>query len=272
VYTKLIVDVDDPVVGPTRQVGPTFRLHGSPPARVQGPQPTVGQHSADVLDALPSTPRIVHRATGRSLTHALEGITVVDFGNFLAGPFGPMLLGDLGATVIKVESTGGDQMRNVTKPFNGCQRGKLDVAVDLKTPQGLEIARQLISTADVVHHNMRPGVAERLGIGYEQAKALKPDIIYAHTTMWGTDGPRRDWPGFDQLGQSSTGCEYEIGGEGNPPVWYRFGMCDQACACHLLARPHRARPTGRQFHPHRRDVFQLRRLVRPERSDHAATT
>jgi crotonobetainyl-CoA:carnitine CoA-transferase CaiB-like acyl-CoA transferase len=243
VHTGLIVDVDDPVVGHTRQVGPTFRMHGAPSAGVQGPQPTIGQHTAEVLASVDaatavtanasvmSTAHTAGRDAGRTLKHPLEGITVVDFGNFLAGPFGPMLLGDLGATVIKVESTGGDQMRNVTKPFNGCQRGKLDVAVDLKTPQGLEIARKLIATADVVHHNMRPGVAERLGIGYEQAKALNPKIIYAHTTMWGTDGPRRNWPGFDQLGQSSTGCEYEIGGEGNPPVWYRFGMCDQACAC-----------------------------------------
>ncbi len=78
---------------------------------------------------------------------------------------------------------------------------------------------------------MRPGVAERLGIDYETAKRLNPTVIYCQTTMWGIDGPRRDWPGFDQLGQASCGCEYELGGEGNPPVWYRFGMCDQICAC-----------------------------------------
>ena len=86
-------------------------------------------------------------------------------------------------------------------------------------------------SVDVVHHNMRPGVAERLGIDYATAKRLNPSIIYCHTTMWGTDGPRSTWPGFDQLGQSSCGLEYELSGDGNPPVWYRFGMCDQACAC-----------------------------------------
>ncbi|MGD9794838.1 MAG: CoA transferase, partial [Acidimicrobiia bacterium] len=229
----LIVEVDDPVHGPTRQVGPTFRMHGVEPAMVQGPQPLVGQHTDEVLGAVSSTGgvRVPRAVTGRSLAHPLEGLTVIDFGNFLAGPFGPMLLGDLGATVIKVESPDGDQMRNVTKPFNGCQRGKYDVAVDLKTPEGIEIAHRLMRDADIIHHNMRPGVAERLGIGYDTAKKLNPKVIYAHTTMWGTDGPRRDWPGFDQLGQSSCGCEYEMGGEGNPPVWYRFGMCDQACAC-----------------------------------------
>jgi crotonobetainyl-CoA:carnitine CoA-transferase CaiB-like acyl-CoA transferase len=121
-------------------------------------------------------------------------------------------------------------MRPVTEPFNGCQRGKLDVVVDLKTSEGLEIAHRLISKVDVVHHNMRPGVAERLGVDYETAKRLNPTVIYCHTTMWGNDGPRATWPGFDQLAQASCGLELELGGEGNGPNWYRFGMCDQACA------------------------------------------
>ena len=121
-------------------------------------------------------------------------------------------------------------MRAVTQPFNGCQRGKLDVVVDLKTPEGVEIAHRLIREVDVVHHNMRPGVAERLGVDYATAKKLNPSVVYCHTTMWGNDGPRATWPGFDQLGQSSCGLELELGGEGNPPNWYRFGMCDQGCA------------------------------------------
>ena len=94
----------------------------------------------------------------------------------------------------------------------------------------MEIAHRLIREVDVVHHNMRPGVAERLGVDYETAKRLNPTVIYCHTTMWGNDGPRATWPGFDQLAQSSCGLEHELGGEGNAPNWYRFGMCDQACA------------------------------------------
>jgi crotonobetainyl-CoA:carnitine CoA-transferase CaiB-like acyl-CoA transferase len=170
------------------------------------------------------------RPSKRAIAHALEGIKILDLGNFLAGPFGPMLLGDLGATVYKLESPQGDQMRPVTQPFNGCQRGKLDVVVDLKQPEGLEIAHRLMREVDVVHHNMRPGVAERLGVDYETAKRLNPQVIYCHTTMWGNDGPRATWPGFDQLAQASCGLEQELGGEGNGPNWYRFGMCDQACA------------------------------------------
>jgi crotonobetainyl-CoA:carnitine CoA-transferase CaiB-like acyl-CoA transferase len=83
---------------------------------------------------------------------------------------------------------------------------------------------------DVVHHNMRPGAAERLGVDYDSCRRLNPTVIYCHTTMWGNDGPRATWPGFDQLAQSSCGLEQELGGEGNPPNWYRFGMCDQGCA------------------------------------------
>ncbi len=227
-----IVEIEDQVHGRTKQVGPTFHLRGIEPAVPRRPQPAVGQHSAEVLDEIARVePRARRVRTGRPLAHALEGVKVLDMGNFLAGPFGPMLLGDLGATVYKLESPQGDQMRNVTKPFNGCQRGKLDVVADLKTPEGREIAHRLIREVDVVHHNMRPGVAERLGVDFETARSLNPSVIYCHTGMWGIDGPRATWPGFDQLGQSSCGLEHELGGRGNPPVWYRFGMCDQACAC-----------------------------------------
>ena len=226
------VVVDDPRLGPVRQAGISFRVHAAPTPRVQGPQPAIGQHTDEVLGALAREPARARaaRPAKRPISHALEGIKILDLGNFLAGPFGPMLLGDLGATVYKLESPQGDQMRPVTQPFNGCQRGKLDVVADLKQPEGLEIAHRLMREVDVVHHNMRPGVAERLGVDYETAKRLNPTVIYCHTTMWGNDGPRATWPGFDQLAQSSCGLEQELGGEGNGPNWYRFGMCDQACA------------------------------------------
>jgi len=232
VATGLAVDVQDPDHGTTTQVGVTFNLHGAPGAGVQGPAPSLDQHRAEILAEIGSTDRRALAAAPAKRPHdfALDGIKVLDMGNFLAGPFGPMLLGDLGATVYKLESPEGDQMRHIDGPFNGCQRGKIDVVVDLKTPEGVEIAHRLISEVDVVHHNMRPGVAERLGVDYETARKLNPEVIYCQTTMWGLTGPRRNWPGFDQLGQSTSGCELELGGDGNPPVWYRFGMCDQSCA------------------------------------------
>ena len=91
------------------------------------------------------------------MTLALEGVRLIDFGQYLAGPFGPMIIGDLGAEVIKVEPVTGDGMRLAGKPFFGCQRGKRDIALNIKDPKGLEIALELIATADIVHHNMTAG-------------------------------------------------------------------------------------------------------------------
>ena len=104
----------------------------------------------------------------------------------------------------------------------------------------------------MIHHNMRPGVAERLGIDYESARELNPSVIYCHTPAYGITGPRASWPGFDQLFQAMCGCEWEAGGEGNGPVWYRFGMCDTGNAFQsvigvLLALYHRERTGEGQF-------------------------
>ncbi|MGZ4676773.1 MAG: CaiB/BaiF CoA transferase family protein [Acidimicrobiia bacterium] len=164
--------------------------------------------------------------------HALEGVLLVDFGQYLAGPFGPMVMGDLGADVIKVEPVTGDGMRLAGKPFFGCQRGKRDIAVDLKQPRGLEIAHELVARADIVHHNMTAGVADKLGIGYEDCKRLNPDIVYCNTWAYGLEGPLAHFGGLDPLYQAATGLEYEAGAvhTGNDPLYYRFGMCDAANA------------------------------------------
>jgi crotonobetainyl-CoA:carnitine CoA-transferase CaiB-like acyl-CoA transferase len=163
----------------------------------------------------------------------LEGIRVLDFGQYLAGPFGPMLLADLGADVIKVEPTRGDGMRgHVIGSFMGCQRGKRDIALDLKQPEGLRTALELVTTADIVHHNMTLGTADRLGIGYEHCKAVRADILYCNTFMYGPIGPLAHLGGLDPLGQAASGIEWEQGpvAEGNPPLWYRYGHGDVAAA------------------------------------------
>lgn len=178
----------------------------------------------------------------------LDGVRVVDFGQYLAGPFGPMLLGDLGADVIKVEPTRGDGMRRVVGPFLGCQRGKRDIAIDLKQPEGLRIALELVATADMVHHNMTLGTADRLGIGYQHCKAVRPDVLYCNTFMYGPVGPLARLGGLDPLGQAACGLEWEQGpvAAGNPPQWYRYGQGDVASAMPsvlalLLALFHRNR-------------------------------
>jgi len=163
---------------------------------------------------------------------ALEGVVLIDFGQYLAGPFGPMVIGDLGADVIKVEPITGDGMRFVNQPFIGCQRGKRDIALDLKTEAGKQIALELVEKADIVHHNMTVGVADRLGIGYEHCKAVNPDVVYCNTYAYGLEGPLARFGGLDPLFQASAGLEYESGPvrEGNPPMYYRFGMTDTANA------------------------------------------
>jgi crotonobetainyl-CoA:carnitine CoA-transferase CaiB-like acyl-CoA transferase len=164
--------------------------------------------------------------------HALEGVRLIDFGQYLAGPFGPMVIGDLGADVIKVEPVTGDGMRFAGEPFCGCQRGKRDIALDLKSERGREIALQLVERADIVHHNMTAGVAVRLGIGYDDCKRVNDDIVYCNTWAYGLDGPLARFGGLDPLYQASAGLEYEQGPvrEGNVPNYLRFGMTDTANA------------------------------------------
>ena len=166
------------------------------------------------------------------MTFALEGVRVIDFGQYLAGPFGPMILGDLGADVIKVEPVTGDSMRMAAKPFFGCQRGKRDIALNVKDPRGLEIALDLVRTADIVHHNMTAGVATKLGIDYPACKTVKPDIVYCNTWAYGLEGPLARFGGLDPLYQASSGLEYDSAAvhEGNTPLYYRFGMCDASNA------------------------------------------
>ncbi len=161
----------------------------------------------------------------------LDGVLVLDLGQFLAGPYGPMILSDLGAEVIKVEPTRGDSMR-YGSPFIGCQRGKLDIALDLKQPEAQAIVQRMAKNADVLHHNMTKGTATRLGVDYDQVTAHNPEIVYCNTYAYGFEGPMSISGGIDPLYQAVLGLEYEAGGvsHGNPPMYLRFGMTDTANA------------------------------------------
>lgn len=145
----------------------------------------------------------------------LDGTRIVAFHHFLMGPLGVQFLADLGADVIAVEHTkgafqrhwsGGESfVKDESMLFACANRNKRSLALDLRSPDGIAIARRLIEQAHVVVENFRPGVMDRLGIGYEQAKALKPDIIYASATGYGTTGPYKDRPGQDLLIQALSG-------------------------------------------------------------------
>jgi crotonobetainyl-CoA:carnitine CoA-transferase CaiB-like acyl-CoA transferase len=251
----MAASVDDPELGATTQIGVPIHLLGTPGA-IQGGQPRVGEHDAEVWGELGITGDALAAVTSPTTTeapadpsaartrprldlpesapehHALGKYRLIDFGQYLAGPFGPMILGDLGMDVIKVEPVTGDGMRMAATPFFGCQRGKRDLALDLKSPEGLEIALKLVGTADVAHHNMTKGTAGRLKLDYEACKAVRDDIIYCNTYAYGLEGPLSHFGGLDPLYQASSGIEHELGAtnHGHDPLYYRYGMCDAANA------------------------------------------
>jgi crotonobetainyl-CoA:carnitine CoA-transferase CaiB-like acyl-CoA transferase len=244
---RYVVELDDPEVGRITTAG--MPLTVDPPTSIRGPAPAAGADEAAVFAEWKAAAREARPATRTdrgTRRWPLEGVHVLDLGNFLAGPYAPQLLADLGADVIKLESTAGDQMRYVEWAFCGCQRGKRSVAVDLKSPSAASVLDALVEWADIVHHNVRMPAARRLGIDGDTLRARKPELIFCHTSSYGPVGPRADWPGYDQLFQSSCGWEVAGAGEGNPPMWHRFGFMDHLCALSslvatLLALHHRDR-------------------------------
>ncbi len=162
------------------------------------------------------------------MTAPLEGVRVVDLTSYIAGSYGAMMLADLGAAVIKVESLEGDSFRELPG-FFGWNRGKRSIALNLKDPDGRAIVHRLAGRADVVMENMRPGVVERLGVDYATLRALNPRLIYASVTAFGSDGPYRDRPAFDPLLQAMGGV-MTLQGFGGPPQYVRIATTDYYCA------------------------------------------
>lgn len=142
---------------------------------------------------------------------ALGGIRVVEFANYVSGPYAGMLLSDLGAEVIKIESPdGGDPFRNWGKQdyngtFGAMNRNKKSVTLDLKTASGQASARKLALSADVIIQNFRDGALDRVGLGYELLSAENPRVIYCSITGFGSKGPYRSRPGYDTVGQAMSG-------------------------------------------------------------------
>lgn len=143
---------------------------------------------------------------------ALDGIKVVDFTEYIAGPYCTMMLADMGADVIKIERPEGDAWRHTapvapyeSRGFLGVNRGKRSIALDMEQTRGRELARELALSADVVVVNYRPGVAKRLGLDYDGLSAEQPSLIYCENTAFGREGPYQGRPGFDILSQAATG-------------------------------------------------------------------
>jgi crotonobetainyl-CoA:carnitine CoA-transferase CaiB-like acyl-CoA transferase len=248
-YADLVVEIDDPVHGPMRQVGPVIRFAGSP-APAPAPAPVLGQHTAAVAGGdIPASAIADAIVTDEPLAGPLAGLRVIDFSAFFATAYGARLLSDLGADVIKVEPVRGDHMRPLPDLFEGAQRGKRTIALDMRTPEGQEVARRLVAGADVVMHNFRPGKAENIGLGYEQLREIKPDLIYAFLPGFGSAGPMEKLKSFAPLVSGYAGLLYEGAGAGNPPVRRVLGNEDlynglAGAVAVLMAVQHRTR-TGR---------------------------
>lgn len=147
------------------------------------------------------------------MARALDGIRVVDLTSYIAGPFATMLLGDLGAEIIKIEPPGeGDPFRTWDKEpklyspiFCSFNRNKKSLTLDLRSQEGKGIFLRLARDADVIVENFRPGVVDRLGIGYETVREINPKIVYCSISAFGQSGPYRERPGYDTIGQALSG-------------------------------------------------------------------
>ncbi|HWQ17352.1 MAG TPA: CoA transferase [Sulfolobales archaeon] len=190
----------------------------------------------------------------------LEGIRVLDFTRAMAGPFATMLLGDLGADVIKVEPPEGDESRSWMPPdingvsayFISVNRNKRSIAIDLKKPGALEIIDRMVKIVDIVIENFRPGTADRLGIGYERLSKINPGIIYCSISGFGQEGPYRDKPGYDLIALAMSGLMDITGEPGRPPVKFGVPIADittgiMAAVAILAALYHRERTGEGQY-------------------------
>ena len=144
----------------------------------------------------------------------LEGIRVLDLTSFIAGPVCPMLLADLGADVVKIETPDGDPFRMTAYGFHGWNRGKRSLVLDLKRPEGRETLLDLVRSADVLVENFRGGVMDRLGLGWERLRVVNPSLVCVSIT--GAEGALATLPGFDPIFQARSGFMTAQGGQGEP--------------------------------------------------------
>ncbi len=170
----------------------------------------------------------------------LSGVRVLDVSQVMAGPFCSMLLGDMGADVIKIEPPGsGDQTRGAmgfkmkgsdSMGFLNMNRNKRSIAINLKSAAGRELLHQLARSADILIENYRPGVMRKLGCGYEDLRAVNPKLVYASISGFGQSGPWADRPGFDLMAQAMSGVMSVTGHPGGPPTKAGVPVADIGCS------------------------------------------
>ncbi|KUG53418.1 CoA-transferase [Serinicoccus chungangensis] len=172
-------------------------------------------------------------------TGPLHGLRVVEVGQLLAGPFCGQLLGDLGADIVKLEDPGrGDPLRQWGRERPQGQsvwwsivgRNKRSVTVNLRSPEGQDIARRLIADADIVVENFRPGTMERWGLGYEALRELNPGLVMVRVSGFGQDGPYAQRPGYGAIGEAMGGLRYVVGDPSTPPSRMGISIGDTLAA------------------------------------------
>ncbi len=219
-----VVEIDDPHVGKTKQIGPLVQFSKTP-SDIGRPSPRLGEHTDAVLKALPSgagapvaSPIPGNTAVGLP-AHPLAGMLLLDFATWNAAPQGASLIADLGARVIKIEPPNApDDARAGNLGLGRTLQGKESLVIDLKTPEGRRSMLPLLAKADGLLHNMRGDTPARLGLDYESVKKVNPNIVYLYAGSYGSSGPGAGRPAFHPIaGCLSGGALWQLGKGNSPP-------------------------------------------------------
>jgi len=256
IENQLSMLVDLPSGESVRAAGAPLKFSGAPaaPAVIAERKATAQEALAELKQA---AIRVVppRRGTGDLKDRwPLKGVKIVDFGIQLAGPFASRLLADLGAEVVKIENLSGCPLRPIAQGryFNAVNHHKRTLALDLKSPDARPIVEKLVAWADIVQHNLRPGVAEALGVGYEDLRDINPRLIYCHSPAFGSLGPYKDLPGFEPLSSATTGLLMRHGDARDVGPYSAIGNMDPGngmlgAAGMMMALYHRERTGEGQF-------------------------
>ncbi len=211
--SQMVVQVDDPQYGTMLQPGVNARMSLTP-GGVQGPAPWPNQHRAQILAELTPRPAARRANTAEAtLRSALEGIKVLDLCIILAGPTMGRTLAEYGADVIKIDNP---KRGSTIARHNDINRGKRSILLDLKPEAGRDVFWRMLEDADVVAQNYRAGALEKLGLGYDDVRQRKPDIIYASLNAYGHIGPWAGRPGHEGFAQAAAGMTRRFGGDDTP--------------------------------------------------------
>ena len=223
---KMVVEVEDAEHGTMKQPGVQVRLRGTPGA-IQGSAPRLGEHTDSVLAEISRAPAArptpAPAQTNGEVLSALQGVRVLDLCIILAGPTCGRTLGEFGADVIKI-----DDPTRILDPIGyiDVNRGKRSIMLNLKSDEGREVFWKLVESADVIVENNRKSAVQRLGLGYEEVKKVKPDIVYASLNAFGYDGPWSERAGWEQLAQGTSGMQVRRGGRNGAPMLSPYAVND----------------------------------------------